>query len=69
MSDTVHQALISHVGMNRLDLTPTTSLLRYCVAVYTYAITGYHTPQKLGNVVWYVPAASAPHLSTHSQLT
>ena len=54
MSDTIHQALISHVGMNHLDLRPATPHLKYRVLVYTYLITDYFTPEKLGYIVWYV---------------
>ena len=49
------------------DLCPAASRLRCYVPVYTYLITGYNTPEKLGEVVSCVPAASPippPHSPT-----
>ena len=57
MSDTIHQALISHVGaMHPYLFRPAISRLKHCVPVYTYLVTGYFTPEKLGDIVWYVSA-------------
>ena len=62
LCDTIHQALICHAGKTPLIYAPATSRLRCYVPVYIYLITGYNTPEKLGDVVSCVPAAFAPPL-------
>jgi len=59
LCDTIHQALICHVGKFRLRFMPRHFRLRCYVPVYIYLITDYNTPEKLGEVVSCVLAASA----------
>ena len=66
VSDTVHQALISHVGTIRPIHILTTPRFKCYVPAYIYVIKGYSTPQVLENLVWCVPVASAIPLFTHS---
>ena len=47
---------------------PATSRSKYRIPVYIYVITGYNTPQRLGNLVWYAPPASVMPF-THLRLT
>ena len=52
--DTVHQALITHTGMNTsadLDL-PKTDILY--IPVYTYTITNWGNTAELDKLVWLV---------------
>jgi hypothetical protein len=54
--DTVHQALITHTGMNssvNVDLLENTDILY--ISVYTYTITNWGNTAELNKLVWLVP--------------
>lgn len=50
--DTVHQALITHTGMNSSVDPPETDILYF--PVYTYTITNWGNTAELDKLVWLV---------------